>query len=291
MLQKLFMMGKKRGKSSLFGFLLASCMLLVGGSFSHSKLEAFEKKPWIGTLMEFHFIPSYTFSHYPSVNNATTKYSSSNNLIDLSVLVSPFPSLDVELTAGFAKTRMLSWGGRNVGLQLRYQLLDDIAGDAVSLTLGANTNYVPSRNLADPSSPFHSIFNIELNASVGKEYDQGENWLFRYFAFLGIGQGNQGAPYFLPNLTFAFNYDNSHVFLAKCEGYFGLGHKREIIISDFSGYANYAHKSIDVAAAYKYNFRIWGSISVEYARRVYASTYPQYENIGKITYDLPFSLL
>lgn len=252
-------------------------------------LFGFELQPWYPTVGEFNLRSAYSFCYYPSVSQGRP-YHSHDHRIDLNLGVQFWSNWDVELESGFLHSRRLNWGTERVGLQLRHLFLDDVAGDPISLSIGLQGFYVPTRSLRDVSVPFHAQGNLELGAAVGKEIDKTYNWLFRFWGFMGVGMANRGAPWIRSLLMAEMKFKENHVLKAFTESYIGFGHRHRVCANDFNGYGKIAHRSIDLGLNYTYLFRIWGSLSFEGAYRLYAHSFPKHAVSARLEYRLPFSL-
>jgi hypothetical protein len=255
-------------------------------------LVAFEMDPWFTPLAEFQLRAAYSYRYYPSVDRAVnpTSYSSHDHIGDINLGVSPHPNWDVQAELNVAKTDRLSFGIQRVGLQGRYLWLNDVAGDPVSLTTGLSLFFVPTRNMDDVSSPYHAQGNAELGMAVGKEIDHVFDWICRFYAFLGAGIANRGSPWLRPLLSCQFQCRNTHRLQLFAEGYFGLGNRKQVNIRQFTGYAKLRHQSIDMGLNYTYHFDIWGDLSLQYAYRVFAKSFPEKASTFMIKYCLPFSI-
>ena len=253
---------------------------------------ALDVKPWFHDLWQIYFTPSYAYSYYPTVEGGIkpSHYSSQNQLLSLDLGVSFLPNWDGQIETEFAWTSKQDWGARSSAVQVRYLVCDDVAGAPVSLTIGSSLRWVPSRNLRDVSCPYHSHFNIEVGAGIGKEIDRIFNWLYRLYGYVGVGIANHGAPWIRPSAAFESNYRNKHHWKIFAEGYFGFGGQDHVNIRTFHGYGKVHHQSIDLGVGYRHLFRIWGSYSLDFSFRVYALNYPQYESKFQFTYRLPFSI-
>ena len=255
--------------------------------------SALEVKPWLGNEWEFQFDAAYTYSRYPNVQNGHPALRSSSNdqllTFDLGAVVLT-PKLDFQLEAEFSDTPRQKWGVRSTAAQVRYQWLDDIPGDDfVSLTTGANVRLVARHSLHDVSCPYHSDVNVEVNASVGKEWSRRTSWSWRTFAFGGVGIANHGSPWDRCCAVFEAHFTGSQVIKVFGEGYFGYGDKTRVNIDRFKGWGFIAHRSLDIGAGYRYIFDLWGELELSYACRVIAKSYPQGEQTIQLTYNLPFS--
>lgn len=268
-------------------FLIILCITFFSGA-----LQAFETQPWMGNFLELRFIPSFIYRKYPSVNGAynPTSYSSNDRFTNLNLEL-PLDSWGLEFGIEFADTRKQSLGTQSSGMQLRYQWLDDISGGAFSFTSGLNVRWVSKRSLQDVSCPYHAEWNFEIGNAIGKEFDQIENWLFRTYGFLGVGQAVRGRPWVRGVISCEALLNETHRLELMGEGYFGFGKTRRVNIEDFKGYANIFHQSIDVGASYYYRIsQIWGTISLHYTYRIFAKDFPAHANTYMIAYSFPFSI-
>ncbi|GAB4191352.1 MAG: hypothetical protein Tsb0015_13150 [Simkaniaceae bacterium] len=255
-------------------------------------LSAFEIKPWYPTIYQFEFRPSFTVQHYPQVDNAVNpkNYSSTDEILTLNLGIPFTPNWDIQIETELDNTKKRSFGLLSGGLQLRYQLLDDISGDPFSLTVGMSYRGVPYNRLEDVSTPYHFVSNFEVHSAIGKELARRSTWIFRTFAFLGAGIANKGSPWLRPLVSFETNIQDRHQIELFAEGYFGFGDQSKVNIRRFSGYQNIEHRSIDGAIVYRRIFAIWGSLEFQFLRRLYAHSYPERLNAFTVTYRLPFSI-
>lgn len=257
-----------------------------------SFLISFEISPWLSPLAEFELRPSYSYRYYPNIDHGynPSSYSSKDALIDLNLGVSCWPNWDVQFQCDFSNTRKLSWGTNRLGLQVRHLILDDVSGSPISLVCGGQVFFVPTRNLSDPSSPYHAQGNLEVGVSIGKEIDQVFHWKYRFYSFLGAGIGNRGYPWIRPLISVAFNYQNRHRIEVFGEGYFGFGNRRIVNIRKLNGYGKIRHQSVDLALSYHYVFQIWGSLGVQCSHRIFARSFPKKTTIFTFEYSFPFSI-
>jgi len=255
-------------------------------------LFAYVIDPWLSTLAEFELRTAYSYRYYPSVDRAVnpSSYHSHDQLLDFNLGVRFLPNFEGQLEMDFLSTHRLSRGMQRLGAQLRYLLLDDVAGDPVSLTLGGQLFYVPTKALHDVSSPYHAQGNLELGVAIGKEIDNVAQWVYRFYGFLGVGSGNRGYPWVRPLLSAEMKYAFHHKFQLYSEGYLGLGKQSLVNIRRFKGYAKIQHRSVDIGANYTYLFDIWGSLGLQYAFRIYARSFPQHASTFTVRYHLPFSI-
>ena len=265
--------------------LIAACLCTLS-------LTAFEYQPWFHEILEFQWQNAYMWRHYNDVDSGfnPTNYSSTDQWIDTGFQVSPFPTIDAQIEMNFADTDKHSWSYLSTAMYVRYLLLDDVAGDPISWTVGGLIRLVNSHFLNDVSIPYHANLNLELNTAIGKEFDELYNWVFRIWGLAGAGIGNRGAPWITTMLNVEGNAGPQNMFQAFLDGYFGLGGKSGVNVDNFPSYANLSHQSLDLGFRYRYTFDVWGAISAAYAFRVFARNYPEYAHTVRVEYRLPFSL-
>jgi len=248
--------------------------------------------PWFHTIAEFDLCSSYCYRYYSSVDRCVNRihHHSHDQLIDLNVGLRFLPNWEAQLEVDFLHTSSYStWNMHRIGGQVRYLVLDDVAGDVISLTLGGRLFYVPNDVLHDVSSPYHASGNIELGIAVGKEVEKIDQWLYRFYGFLGVGQGSRGYPWMRSLLSAEMHYPSHHKFCLFSEGYMGCGGKDYVDVEYFKGYAKIKHRSVDLGCSYVYSFDIWGSLGVQYSYRIYARAFPKRLHAFKVEYRLPFS--
>jgi hypothetical protein len=255
-------------------------------------LSALEIDPWFCNLWEFTFTPSYTYGRFHHVQNGHPQIKNvfNENLLNLALAVPPSLNWEVDGEVEFADTTRQSMGLRSGAAQVRYLWLDDVLGDAVSLTTGVSARGVSSHSLKDISCPYHSYANFEINTSIGREWDRGFDWRIRLYGFGAIGQGNVGYPWARAFATLEGNIQSTHRLGIFTEGYFGFGPHSRVSTNHFHGYADIRHQNIDLGVQYTYVFEIWGRLFFAYTRRLYAKSFPENVNFFTVSYMLPFSL-
>ncbi len=257
------------------------------------QLSALEIKPWLGNFLEFTFDGAFAYSRFTEVNNSLCPLEdpSNNYLVNLDLSFVPWPTVSTDFELQLAETPRQSFGYRSFATQFRYQILDDLLGDPISLTSSFNFRHVSSDSVRDISSPFHSKYNYELNLSAGKEWNYRIWWILRTFGFLAVGQGSSGWPWLTLHAAVQSNCPIDHQFRFFIESYIGFGGDKIVNIDDFNGWGKIQHRSIDLGIGYRYILGVWGSASLDYQQRVYAHSYPENEFALIFTYSLPFSVI
>ena len=257
-----------------------------------SSLHALEMKPWLGDFLEFQFETAYTYSNYSKVNNACQQLCSTSNdqFLDFGLVLPAWPTISVDMGLQFADTPRQPFGYRTYAIQARYEFLDDIQGDPVSLVASFNYRNVADISLHDVSCPYHGKNNFEVNLSIGKEWDKGPWWIYRVFGFFALGIANQGSPWTTGVVSFQGNIPDHQRWRVYANSYIGYGTQKMVNINCFDGYGHIQHRSIDLGAGYSYIFGVWGMLSLDYERRVYAHSFPENVNYLTLSYCLPFSI-
>jgi hypothetical protein len=266
---------------------LAIVFILTGSS-----LLSLETKPWLAEPYASHFQSVFSYSRFRKVEGASKQLCSALNnrdlLLDLSL--SPAPSLDLELEGEFGKTNHVNWAFRSGALQARYQMLDDISGDPLSLVFGVNFRGASHHFLRDVSTPYAAEFNMELTCAAGKEWSSEGLWTMRTYGFSAIGQANRGYPWTRGLFVWEYNLDDIHRFTLFSEGDFGFGNKQHVNVNRFSGWGKFQHQSIDLGLSYGYKCGVYGTLTASYAHRVFAHHFPEHVNFFMFIYSLAFSM-
>ena len=281
--------GFRRGEMALVqGAALRYALLFF---FFLSKVSSLEIKPWLNNAYEFCLDVDYSYSRYAKVQNAHPQlhHPSNDQLLNFDLGFVPSPTWSCDLDVEFVNTPRQKWGFRSGAAQLRMLWLDDIEGDPISLTTGVDARVVSQRSLEDVSTPYHGNWNFALSTAVGKEWAEGEFWRYRTFGFLSLGIATRGYPWLFMHYAFLANIEDRHRWELFADGYFGFGNQSSIDPNDFNGYADIAHRSVDIGAAYAYHFPAWGTLSFCYDFRLFARSFPEYVSFFTIQYQLPFS--
>lgn len=253
-------------------------------------LSAFTEKPWLAEPYIAEASLSYAFQHYSSIaDEVGAKTSSNDNFLWGDLSFSFMDNWDMQAELELDATTMKHFGFESFGLAARKVLLNDLRGDLVSLVVGGNMRAVPHGRLPDPSTPYHNVFNMEVNLCVGREWNDYFDWYYRTWGLIALGQANKGYPWIRTDYHLQGKVRDKWEWDAFLIGYFGTGNKRTIDLSTFMGYYNIAHQSIDIGLGGSYLLGIWGKISASGSYRVYAKAYPQHAGIFTISYTLPFS--
>lgn len=250
-----------------------------------------EVQPWFGDVYQFHFLGSYAYSRFHSFSYGSPQLDDvyQSHLVYLGLDFSPSPVWSVDGDMQLADTSSSSFYFRSIALQARYLWLDDIIGDPLSLVSGGSIRVSSSTGLKDISCPSHGNVDFELNLALGKEFEASNCVLFRTWFYAAVGHANRGAPWVRGIISAETNIDDRYKWAVFAEGINGYGRHVHVNIDHFYGYARIREKAIDVGIRYGYRMDVWGTLRVEYIRRVLAKSAPKDVNTLVVSYLLPFS--
>lgn len=265
-------------------------LLLIPLLLTSSWLSGTDLKPWFPRYLEFQSTFTYLHQQYCDVNEGTrTIYWKSKDDFYTAGIELAYDDYCGELECTFSSTRRHHLGPDNIKGTLRYQILDDIIGDPVSLVAGVTVAQVFSLSLKDISTFHHGNLEGEFHLSVGKECPCYDTWRSRWWSVAGIGIGDHGSPWLHGEFAWEYNWCDRQRVRIYAVGIYGLGDEN-LDVFLFDGYGPIMHQSIDFGAMYRYTFACDGSLSIGYAHRLHARNCPSHVNIYYISYEYPFGL-
>jgi hypothetical protein len=262
--------------------IVASYLLLkCSSAFLHADLNwsAWDLSPWFGRTFEFFPKAQYRWQRYHSVETSTgrQKVSGLDHFVDLSLQISPWPIFDAGIALSVCDTKQHHIDLEDTELLVRYQLLDDIVGDSVSAVIGARVIETFSAARYEPGIFNRGSIGGELLLSVGREWSQGSQWLWRIWALGACGCANVGKPWWRSSFTVKANYDecyHAEVFVAANGG---CG-RQALVVDDFRGYGLVDYSAVDCGGRLHRYFEDGSDIAFMYMRRLYARNTPCHVN-------------
>lgn len=251
-----------------------------------------EVAPWFHQIYEFDFETAFAYRWFSNVQGACAEPSSTlyDRNLTIDVGFTPRELFDLRFEGEFAKVDPINWSLRSGAFQSRIGLLDDIAGDPLSLTLGLDLRGATGHLLKSVATPYASEFNLEISCSAGKEWAKREHWKMRSYATLYAGQGNRGYPWTRAILAFDYRPFFPLSLSLFSETYVGFGGKQCVDVDHFHGWARFQHQSVDIGALCSYRMGVYGNVAASYAYRVFAHNYPERVNALIFSYSIPFSV-
>ncbi len=252
---------------------------------------ATDLKPWFGTEYEAEIRATLLYQNYDSLaipHHNSFKHKRNDAFMTLSATY-PFRRYCGEFEATAADTRHQKYRWDNFRITGRYQWMDETDGFPLSLVTGITLTEPFSRALHDISSFHHGHIEAEAHLSFGKKYGYSCSnfYIFRWWNVTGIGKAEEDHPWYREDVACEYNYGDVHQFRGFVHTLWGTG-KKNLHPHHFKGYGDIKHKSVDVGFRYSYTLGCWGIWSIQYARRVYASNFPENANLALIEYYYPF---
>ena len=276
----------------LFNFSTNSFLVKLFLFFSLSIIpfNALHLEPWLSKALEFQPEFSYRFQTYPSINSSKhhQHYSSNDNFFNaqLGLAVEPF---ELQLETCAANTRKRSFGMDFFSLNAFYLLSNDILGDPYSIKAGASFAPAWRQALNDISSFHHGLYEFAGHFSIGRESSYQSEWLTRWWSSFTLGQAEQGYPWMRLQGVWEKNICDSLRYRAFIETLWGFG-PRSLHSRHFRGYGPVKHRSVDIGIASYYTICNYGTIKLEYSRRIFAYNFPRQANNIILSYLFPFGI-
>ncbi len=252
---------------------------------------ATDLKPWFGNNYETEIRATLIYQNYNAIS-IPHRHSFRHNENDAFMTLSatyPFKRYSGEFEATAADTRYQKYRWDNFRITGRYQWMTEAEGDEFSLVTGLTLTQPYSRALHDISSFHHGHIEGEATMSFGQKYGRpcSHDYTFRWWSVTGIGASDVGSSWVREDLACEYNHDDTHELRGFVNTLWGLGGKN-LRPEHFKGYGNINHKSVDLGIRYSYTIGCWGTLSIQYARRVYAYNFPENTNLALCEYYFPF---
>lgn len=252
---------------------------------------ATDLKPWFQKDCEVEIRATALYQNFNSIATPhhSRRYQGQDAFMTLSAEY-PFKRYCGEFEAMAAYTRHQKGRWDSFRFTGRYQWLNEIDQDPFSLVTGLTVIQPLSRALHDISSFHHGHIELEVHLSFGKQYHLHCNdYLYRWWCILSYGTANVGSDWFRSDLACEYKYAEAHHFRGFMTTLTGWGHQ-DLCIHTFKGYGPIKHRSVNVGVRYSYEMDCWGTLSLEYARRVYAYNFPEDANFILFEYKVPFGV-
>lgn len=266
-------------------------LFLFGSLAVASLCEATDLKPWFPRYLEFQSRFTYLHQQYHEIDTKVGCISrGANNDFYTGSLQLSYDVYCAELETTFSATRRHHLGPDNIKATFRYQILDDVIGDPVSLVAGISLSQVFALALKDVSVFHHGQLEGEVNLALGSECPTWTSWLTRWWTVLALGTGDHGSPWVRGELAWERNWVDKHRFRLFTEMLFGLGGQRLRLFVPFKGYGPVHHQSIDFGLLYRYSLPCDGALSVGYSRRLFGKNCPVNVNFYFVQLLYPFGI-
>lgn len=243
-------------------------------------LFSLETNPWIGALFEIETHFSLFYQNFDRVASSSSSFRYSSNdffpMIGAGVAIAEDFAFDIEFTG--ASTRRQAADLDNIAFGMRYVMLDDVAGDPMTVTLGLNIIKAFDSALKDIASFHHGKFEGEWTLAFGKEVAHGELWCSRFWTLVAFGLGDHGSPWYRANAAWENRFVERHIGRFFVNTLWGSGKSVLKSRRHFHGYGPIHHQSVDVGFRYTYENEYFGNVALEYFFRPFARSFPSHVN-------------
>jgi hypothetical protein len=256
-------------------------------------IHATDLIPWFGNIYEAELRTEILYQNYQSISSGHHTYKKNANDYFLTLSVEyPFKRFSGQFEATGAHThRQQPYRLDNVRVTGRYQWTDQLEGDPFNIVSGVIVDFPLTHAVHDVSSSHHGHLEGELNVAFGKKYGYPgtRNYHFRWWSVIGIGLAEEGSPWVRDDAALEFNFANRHHLRAFVNTLWGLG-RDDLRLPEFRGYGSIRHQSVDVGFRYSFDAGCYGTLSIQYARRVYAFNFPEKTNLVMLEYYISFGM-
>jgi hypothetical protein len=257
-------------------------------------LYATECGPWLPPLWEFESRIGYGYSHTERVQSPSGSFKYNNNYHEVygSLGMTVWPETNIEAELSFVKSETLPFSYEVFACTARRLLLDELAGDWISATIGVTVALPSARILKDFNYAYHGYFNSELHLALGKEFCHTctMDWGWRLWGLIGMGIAERGSPWTHGLLVFDQALSRKLRLSLLLESLFGLGNQNIEPLQPFEGYASIHHQTVDLAAALHYDIGIYATFSFLGYINLYAHNFTQHTFGCNATLLIPFGL-
>ncbi len=262
--------------------------------------QAMDEEPWLGEELSVNGLVATTLQSYHKVSTptGTFQHKSTDAFVDLAAAMTFTTDWNISADLQGAHTRERPFNFSRATLLGRYLLLDDIAGDPISMTAGLSTSMPAHWTRTSLSMLYRAPVEWEGSLSFGKELNVRTLWNWRFWGLVALGQGTEGSPWLRTRLNIEKNfptqpvspYRSSQQIKLVAELLHGMGSGNLTSASAFNGYGGIAYHAVDLGLKYGYTFPTsWGNLSAEYKHRFHARNFPEQVNLLTLTYHFSLS--
>jgi hypothetical protein len=254
-------------------------------------LQATEYLPWYPRNLELQLKATNQYLGYHTLDTVHGfKKRRSNDYFLFLSLLGAYKVYSIELETSLAATRHRSFSFNDIRLTGRYQWLDDVVGDPVSLNTGITLTQTFKLARHDLSCFYRGGIQLELFCAVGKEISSGQFWCSRLWGTLGFGIADIGAPWIFFRTSYDHNFWDIHMARIFLNTLWGFGPNGLHLEHHFKGWRSIHYQAIDIGTEYHYTVPCGLDISLGFAHRVYALNAPRAVNFFSLSLLYPFGI-
>jgi hypothetical protein len=202
--------------------------------------------------------------------------------------LAPTESVEVQGALSVAKHTGTSVYADTAQLCGRLQLLDDVAGDPISLTSAVTVTFGTNDAVRAVAEFVPSNVNAEIHLAAGKEWAECEEWKLRCWLLGAVGAANQGRPWIRG--SFHVDWQPLSSWQVKCsvEAIQTFG-TQTCWGPVFPGYAEIRASWVDLQVSMAKVECLGGSLGLEARSRLWAKRAPTPWTLGGFLFNYSFS--
>ena len=250
--------------------------------------------PWFGNVWEVEWGPRYIHYQGKKIDSPNGDFNSSGfkNIFANSLALTVWPRWNLEAELILNNSNDIDFAYEASFITGRYQWLDDLTGDPVSLTTGVTANFPGNRFMHDFHDFYVGDYNIELHLALGKElpYCSLETWKGRVWAYGAYGFANRGSCWARAIGAIDWRFIPCTYLRVFSDFLYGFGSDNLISKQDFTGYASVGYRSVDIGAKAGYHLTPYGTLALVGSYNLYARNFPIHSYTAMVELLIPFSL-
>jgi len=261
-------------------FLFLTCPLL-----------SLEQSPWLGNWLEFEgsIYQKHTQSRRVATSHGSEKDFLHSEKTVCSLEFMPLAELSCALELDLAKTQKKDYGFETCKTDVRYNILNDLTGDAVSLTTALGLSLSTPSRIKDLSSTEHAVFEGDLRVMCGREFGYSEEGLYRAWAMGLVGVGSSGSPWVKAKVHLEKEFKEHHRVSLFFTIERGLSSHRLHAVRNFHSYSRLGYEFEEVGINYTLKEIALGSLYIECTKRLHARFCPKASWSLELGFLIPFS--
>lgn len=270
---------------------MRNIVTLFSCCFALSSLNAMQTQPWLGNWLEFE---ASIFQTHTESSHVDTSHGKKPHFLHLekstaSLEFMPLENLSTEVAIDLAKTHKESYGFEALTFGSRYNLLNDLVGDPVSLTAGLAFTLSTAHRIKDLSSTENGIFQTKLNIACGREFDYSDSGYWHLWANGYLGAASSGSPWLGAELHIERAIVDTHYFDLFLQAEKGLSPHKLHNLCSFQGYSKIGYQYEEISLKYSYKKVALGSCFLQVTKRLHARYCPTDSWSVMLGVDIPFS--
>lgn len=256
-----------------------------------SQLLSVESAPWLGNWLEFEgsLYQKHTQARHVDTTHGAKKLFLHSEKTVCALEFMPLTDLSCSLELDLAKTQEKAYGFEALKTGVRYNVLDDLTGDLVSLTPGVSFSLSTPSRIKDLSSTERAVFEGNAFLSCGREFGYTDDGLYRAWAMALVGAGSSGSPWASGEVHLEKEISEKHTFDLFFTAEKGFSSHKLHHVHDFQSYSRLGYRFEEVGLKYTLKEIALGSFYIQGTKRLGARYCPKASWSIELGFMIPFS--